>query len=125
VAPGVERGAGERLVGVERRAEVHDVHRAAGEQLAALAAGPAEGTTSGASTWVVAEALGAGGNPLAQVTLEGADPYAFTAAFMAWAARRCAGGHVTATGALGPVEAFGLDELEGACRAAGLVRAPG
>ena len=41
---------------------------------------------------------------------------------MAWAARAAAAGRVKGTGALGPVEAFGLEELERGCASAGLSR---
>ena len=60
---------------------------------------------------------------LAEVHLSGGNWYAFTADFIAWAARAAAGGRVKGTGALGPVEAFGLEELERGCAAAGLSRA--
>ena len=41
---------------------------------------------------------------------------------LAWAARRAAGEGVEGTGALGPVQAFGLDALEQGSREAGLDR---
>ena len=50
--------------------------------------------------------------------LSGPEPYGLTADIIAWAAPR----EPTGTGALGPVQAFGLDALEEGCRRAGLTR---
>ena len=94
----------------------------AGERLAALAEGPEAGTTPGGESWIAAEAYDAAGEPLSEVHLSGGNWYAFTAEFIAWAARAAAGGRIKGTGALGPVEAFGLAELERGCAAAGLRR---
>jgi hypothetical protein len=96
--------------------------RAVGERLAGMTGAPEPGTTSGARSWIAAEALDAAGRPLAEVHLDGADPYRFTGDFLAWAARRAARNGVTGTGALGPVGAFGLAELEAGCREAGIAR---
>ncbi|GAA5177014.1 hypothetical protein GCM10023322_00600 [Rugosimonospora acidiphila] len=73
---------------------------------------------------VVAVASDASGGPLATVRLSGADPYSFTGRILAWAACEAATRGVRSAGALGPVEAFGLDLLEGACADAGFRRAP-
>lgn len=97
--------------------------RAAGERLVALTPDPRPGEASPARSWIAAEALDAAGRPLAAVALTGAEPYAFTAAFLAWAAQRAAHEGTARTGAAGPVEAFGLESLEAACRDAGLERA--
>jgi short subunit dehydrogenase-like uncharacterized protein len=94
----------------------------AGEKLMALGEGPAPGTTPDGMSWVAAEAYDASGRSLAEVHLAGDDWYAFTAGFIAWAARAAAAGRVRGVGALGPVEAFGLEELERGCAAAGLSR---
>ena len=92
----------------------------AGSRLARLGgAGPEPGTTPGGSSWIAAVAYGAGGEPLAEVYLSGADPYAFTAGFLAWAARAAAGGRVAGAGAIGPIEAFGLEALQRGCASAG------
>jgi hypothetical protein len=98
---------------------VRAVLHAAGDRVADLAGGREPG--AGVS-WVVAEAFDGGGARLADVHLSGAEPYAFTADFLAWAARRAAGQGIDGTGALGPVQAFGLPALEEGCRAAGLER---
>jgi len=95
----------------------------AGTRLAELGGeGPEPGTTPGGLSWIAAEAYDGAGEPLAEVHLSGADGYAFTADFLAWAARAAAAGRVRGTGAIGPVEAFGLEELERGCAAAGLTR---
>jgi short subunit dehydrogenase-like uncharacterized protein len=95
------------------------VMRAAGERLASMAGGPEP--ASGIS-WIAGEAYDHEGHRLAEVHLSGAEPYAFTAGFLAWAARRAAGQGIDGTGALGPVQAFGLHELEEGCREAGIER---
>jgi short subunit dehydrogenase-like uncharacterized protein len=94
--------------------------KAAGDRLVELGGGP-EQPGAGIS-WVVAEAYDAAGDRLAEVQLSGGEPYALTAGIIAWAARRAAGQGVDGTGAFGPVQAFGLGELEAGCREAGLAR---
>jgi short subunit dehydrogenase-like uncharacterized protein len=96
--------------------------RAAGERIADLVGGdePAAGVS-----WIAAETYDREGHRLSQVQLSGAEPYAFTAGFLAWAARRAAAQGVDGVGALGPVQAFGLHELEEGCREAGLERVTG
>jgi short subunit dehydrogenase-like uncharacterized protein len=102
---------------------VRSVLQAAGERLVSLAGAPEAGTTPGTLSWVPAIAYDAAGEPLAEVHLTGSDAYDFTASFIAWAAQRAAGGNRPhAVGAVGPVEAFGLDALEQGCAAAGLRR---
>jgi short subunit dehydrogenase-like uncharacterized protein len=92
--------------------------QAVGERIAGLIPDPEPGTTPGGRSWIAAEAYSAAGERLAEVHLAGVDGYAFTAGFMAWAARQ----RVAGAGALGPVEAFGLERLEEGCRLAGLER---
>lgn len=72
--------------------------------------------------YVVAVALDGGGRQLAEVRLGGGNPYQLTGRLLAWGATRAAEHGMRGTGALGPVEAFGLDELEDACADAGLTR---
>ena len=55
---------------------------------------------------------------MSEVHLAGVDGYEFTASFLAWAAQQ----PVSGTGALGPVEAYGLERLEAGARLAGLER---
>src|SRR5829696_4765168 len=101
---------------------VREALQFAGEKLVSLAEGPEAGTTPGGESWIAAQAYDAAGEPLAEVQLAGGNWYAFTADFIAWAARAAAAGRVNGTGALGPVEAFGLAELERGCALAGLSR---
>ena len=58
------------------------------------------------------------GAAVAAVNLAGVDGYEFTASFVAWAAQQA----VSGAGALGPVEAYGLEALEEGARLAGLER---
>ncbi len=74
-------------------------------------------------TAVVAEVRDPAGERVARVELAGPDPYAMTADLLAWAAVRAAAGGVRGTGALGPVQAFGLDALVEGAATAGIVRA--
>jgi short subunit dehydrogenase-like uncharacterized protein len=62
------------------------------------------------------------GTRLSEVHLSGVEGYEFTGAILAWGAARVAAGALERTGALGPVEAFGLDALEAGCREAGVAR---
>ena len=60
------------------------------------------------------------GRQLAEVHLDGIDGYTFTGRILAWGAEQAASGGLKGAGALGPVEAFGLDELRAGCEEAGL-----
>jgi short subunit dehydrogenase-like uncharacterized protein len=92
--------------------------QAAGERIAALL--PARSDTP-ATSRVVATAHAADGTELGRTTLDGPDPYEFTAAFMAWAAQRAADEGLDGTGALSPLLAFGgLAGLHAGCAAAGM-----
>lgn len=71
---------------------------------------------------MVAIASDAGGAALATVRIEGASPYDFTADMLALAAIRAADGGLRGSGALGPVDGFGLDELEHDVAGAGIAR---
>jgi short subunit dehydrogenase-like uncharacterized protein len=95
--------------------------KAAGDRLVEVGGSGPDQPGSGISL-IVGEAYDAGGNRLAEVHLSGSEPYALTAGILAWAARRAAGQGVDGTGALGPVQAFGLRALEEGCREAGLDR---
>jgi short subunit dehydrogenase-like uncharacterized protein len=94
-----------------------------GEKLATLGGpGPAPGTTPGTRSHIAAIAYDHAGTELAEVHVAGADVYHFTARFLAWAARRAADDGVAATGAVGPLQAFGLDAFEAGCAEAGIAR---
>jgi short subunit dehydrogenase-like uncharacterized protein len=112
------------LVGsaVTRLPGVRGALQMAGERLAGLTGSPEAGSTPGGLSWIAAEAFDASGLPLAEVHLSGADGYAFTAAFLAWASRRALHDGVEGAGPLGPVEAFGLAALQEGCEFAGLAR---
>lgn len=69
---------------------------------------------------VVAIASDGDGRPLADVHLTGADSYGYTGRVLAWAAEQAASGRLRGAGALGPVDAFGIDELEAGNREAGI-----
>ncbi|MBX6382865.1 MAG: saccharopine dehydrogenase [Microbispora sp.] len=75
---------------------------------------------AGVSSRIVAEAYDGEGRRLAAVRLAGGDPYEFTARALAWAATTALAEGVHGTGALGPVDAFGLDALMRGCAEAGM-----
>jgi short subunit dehydrogenase-like uncharacterized protein len=93
-----------------------------GRQLAAMLPAPAPGTPADARSRIVAVASDGAGRALSEVHLGGVDGYAFTAGFLAWAARRAAHAGIDGVGALGPLEAFGLEALERGCAEAGIGR---
>jgi short subunit dehydrogenase-like uncharacterized protein len=98
--------------------------RAAATRLAGTTGqGPDEAARRRCRSLVVAIASDAGGRELAQVRLHGPDPYTLTAGLLAWGAQRAAAHGVPATGALGPVDAFGLEALQQGAATAGLERA--
>jgi short subunit dehydrogenase-like uncharacterized protein len=82
--------------------------------------GPDAEERSRSGSHIVAIAYDAGGAELAEVHLTGVNGYTFTGRMLAWAAQRAAEGGLRGTGALGPVEAFGLQELAEGCRWAGI-----
>jgi short subunit dehydrogenase-like uncharacterized protein len=84
--------------------------------------GPDAPTRAGARSQIVAVASDRHGAPLHTVRLEGSNPYDFTGAMLAWSAITAARGGLRGTGALGPVDGFGLDELEAGVREAGIER---
>jgi short subunit dehydrogenase-like uncharacterized protein len=71
---------------------------------------------------VVGMAYDARGTQLAEAHLGGVEGYEFTAAILAWGADRIAANGLERAGAVGPVEAFGIDGLEAGCRQAGVAR---
>ncbi|MGH3936086.1 MAG: saccharopine dehydrogenase family protein [Pseudonocardiaceae bacterium] len=70
----------------------------------------------------VGTAYDASGTALAEVHLVSGEPYQLTADLLAWGAQQAAEHGVSAPGALGPAEAFGLDALEAGSAEAGLRR---
>jgi short subunit dehydrogenase-like uncharacterized protein len=116
--------AGSRLsAGVLRVPGMRALAERGGGKLATLGGtGPAPGTTPGTHSHVAGIAYDADGGPLAEVHVAGADAYDFTARFLAWAARRAADEGIEAKGAVGPLEALGLEALQAGCAEAGLTR---
>jgi short subunit dehydrogenase-like uncharacterized protein len=69
---------------------------------------------------IVAIAYDGAGRELAEVHVTGVDGYTFTGRVLAWGAQLAAEGGLQGTGALGPVDAFGLVALTDGCLWAGL-----
>jgi hypothetical protein len=84
--------------------------------------GPDADARAATGSVIVAEARNAGGRLLAEVRLEGVNAYDFTAGMLAWGAHAAAAGRLRGSGALGPVQAFGLDALTEGARSAGIGR---
>jgi short subunit dehydrogenase-like uncharacterized protein len=84
--------------------------------------GPSPDERVRAGSHIVGEAFDASGRKLSEVHLTGVDVYTFTAGMLAWGAERAAAGGLHGAGALGPVDGFGLDELEAGARDAGIAR---
>jgi short subunit dehydrogenase-like uncharacterized protein len=82
--------------------------------------GPTEEKRAAARTNVIAIARDANGAPLAEVRVDGPNPYDLSGVLTAWAAEQILGGAVEATGALGPVDAFGLEQLRAGSEEVGL-----
>jgi short subunit dehydrogenase-like uncharacterized protein len=82
--------------------------------------GPDAAARAGSRSHIVAAAYDAGGGQLSEVHLTGVNGYDFTAEILAWGAERAAAGGLRGTGALGPVDGFGLARLQAACERAGL-----
>jgi short subunit dehydrogenase-like uncharacterized protein len=85
-----------------------------------VSSGPDAAARAKAGTHVVAIAYSLAGHVLSEVTLRGPSVYDLTADLTAWGAQRAAAGQVNGSGPLGPVQAFGLDELQAGHRDAGM-----
>jgi short subunit dehydrogenase-like uncharacterized protein len=106
-----------RIPGADRAAQ-----RLAGLVGSRVAEAPSQATVERASTHTVAEVRDAGGELVSRVQLSGPEAYGLTAALLAWGATRAAEHGVRGTGALGPVQAFGVEPLTAGAAEAGLVR---
>lgn len=84
--------------------------------------GPDAPSRAKSGSLVLAEAFDAAGRRLSEVRLEGVNGYDFTAQILAWGSVRAAEGGLLGIGALGPVDGFGLDELQAGCEKAGIKR---
>ena len=82
--------------------------------------GPGPEARAKTRSLVVAEAYDSSDRMLERVQLDGPNGYTFTGDILAWGAQHAAEHGFEATGALGPVEAFGLRALEAGCAEAGL-----
>jgi short subunit dehydrogenase-like uncharacterized protein len=82
--------------------------------------GPDAAARSKSGSHIVAIAYDAAGRQLSEAHVTGIDGYTFTGRMLAWGADRAAAGALKGVGALGPVDAFGLDELVEGCAWAGL-----
>lgn len=84
--------------------------------------GPDEQARAGSKATVMARAFAPSGEQLSEVTLEGVNPYTFTFEILAWGAIELADGRLLGRGAVSPVEAFELDQLEEGVGSAGIER---
>lgn len=98
------------------------------ERISRLAVGPAGGPDEAERkrtlTHAVARATDQAGRPLTEIHVEGPSIYSLTGELLALAADLLATGQARRPGIVGPIEAFGLDVLQAASAAIGLVRAP-
>jgi short subunit dehydrogenase-like uncharacterized protein len=109
-------GLASRLPGARRGAQL-----VAGFLGSRVGEAPSPATVERATTSTVAEVRDAAGELVSRVELRGPEAYGLTAALLAWGARHAAEHGVRGTGALGPVQAFGLETLTAGAAAAGLV----
>ena len=82
--------------------------------------GPDAAERAKSGSHVVAIAYDGADRELAEVHVTGVNGYTFTGRILAWGAHRAAERGLQGTGALGPVDAFGLVALTDGCRWAGL-----
>jgi short subunit dehydrogenase-like uncharacterized protein len=87
--------------------------------------GPGEDARSRSGSHIVGIAYDAAGRALSEVHLKGVDAYTFTGVMLAWAAERAAAGGLKGTGALGPVDGFGLEALAEGVAGAGIAEEGG
>ncbi|RBY96347.1 saccharopine dehydrogenase [Blastococcus sp. TF02-8] len=83
---------------------------------------PSAETLANARTHTVAEVRDRSGSLVSRVQVDGPEAYGLTASLLAWGATTAAERGVQGSGALGPVQAFGLPELTAGAAGAGLVR---
>ncbi len=96
--------------------------RATGALVKGSTGGPDADERAHSRSYIVGAAYDAAGRELAEVRLEGVDGYTFTGRFLAWAAQRAAEQGFKGSGALGPVDAFGLEQLEQGVATSGISR---
>jgi short subunit dehydrogenase-like uncharacterized protein len=110
-------GLAGRLPGADRAAQ-----RLGGLIGSRVGEAPSAATLASARTHTVAEVRDRAGELVSRVQLSGPEAYGFTGQMLAWGAARAAESGVHGTGTLGPVQAFGLDELTAGAAKAGLLR---
>ncbi|SMP82409.1 Uncharacterized conserved protein [Serratia sp. CC22-02] len=88
--------------------------------MAGSSGGPSEAERASGSTNVIARTYSSDNKLLNSVALSGVDGFTFTANFLAWAAIHAATHGIQDKGALGPVQAFGLETLTEGIRQSGL-----
>jgi hypothetical protein len=101
------------------------IERGIGTFVKGSTGGPDAEARSRTSSHIVAIARDGEGRELADVHVTGVNGYTFTGDFMAWAAIEAAERGLKGTGAIGPVEAFGLDRLAAGCADCGLTAGSG
>ncbi|MCB0221399.1 MAG: saccharopine dehydrogenase NADP-binding domain-containing protein [Chrysiogenetes bacterium] len=79
-----------------------------------------KGADTSSRSYIVACAHDANGKEVARASLEGINGYLYTGKMLAWAAQAIADGKLKKSGALGPIEAFGLGEFVEGNRLCGL-----
>ena len=82
--------------------------------------GPEAEARAKGGSHIVAIAYDGEARELCEVHVTGVDVYTFTGRMLAWGAEQAATGGLQGTGALGPVDGFGLVALADGCRWAGL-----
>lgn len=84
--------------------------------------GPDESQRRDSTTLVAARTRDGVGRELSRAVVTGPSPYDLTAELLAWGAAMLLTGRALRTGALGPVDAFGMEEFVAGCARMGLVR---
>jgi short subunit dehydrogenase-like uncharacterized protein len=98
-----------------------DLMKLAGERFVkGSSGGPDAEARAKSRSHIVAIAYDDAGRELEEVHVTGVDGYTFTGRVLAWGADQAARGGLQGTGALGPVDAFGLVALTDGCRWAGI-----
>jgi short subunit dehydrogenase-like uncharacterized protein len=82
--------------------------------------GPDAEARAATGSHIVGRALDGAKRVLAEAHVTGVNGYTFTGRILAWAATRALDPGIEAKGAVGPVEAFGLEALEAGCAECGL-----
>jgi short subunit dehydrogenase-like uncharacterized protein len=95
------------------------IERVSGEE---TGIGPDAATRRESSTLVVARTRDGVGRELSHVVVTGPSPYDLTAELLAWGAAMLLNGRARGAGALGPVDAFGMDDFVEGCARMGLHR---